>query len=171
MGVDAASLARKYARAYISYTASYVCKVEDIVKLSALVEFLSTYRDRFFYADKEKYCMVFRSFDLEIDLTLLLDLLIQHKRLFLVRNVLQTLLVLYKKQVGIELCTMKISHEISEVERKQICSNLEQEVGKKIVYSYLLDKKLIAGIRVEGDSFVWEDSIAKKLRIIEQSYQ
>lgn len=164
-------VARKYAQAFLQYGNLYDRDLLFVLRLDGLVQFLTWYRDLFFHAEKESYMILVRIFGFdEKKFGLFLDLLIHDKRLWLFKDVIKSMSMLYRHHNNIEQCSLASSHQLDQQQRDDICRFLESALGKKIIYSYKVNKSLIAGIRARGNSFIWEHSIARKLRVIEQSY-
>lgn len=70
----------------------------------------------------------------------------------------------YYERHAIEPCTVYMSHEMETSEISPIVSWLEQQVHKTLEPEYRINSSLIAGVRVCGKTFVWEDSIARNIR-------
>ena len=100
------------------------------------------------------------------DLALLLS---RHKRLNLIAQVLAFTLKLYKEQHGIMDFRIESSASLDEAQLQTIQEFLAQKAAKSINYTQGVDKKLIAGIRLQSDTLLWEYSVRKKLRAIRLS--
>jgi F0F1-type ATP synthase delta subunit len=165
-------LARKYALAFMSYQQYYDQDIDFFLRLHGLIDFLGQYRDRFFYADKERYLKVVEIFGFDRHaFGLLLDLLVNGKRLVLIRSVLRAMCWLYQKHNALDLCAITSSHQVSDEQLDKLNLFLERASAKTVIYTHRVDRSLIAGIRARGTTFIWEDSVAKRLRLIEQSYE
>ena len=70
----------------------------------------------------------------------------------------------YHQRHNIEACTVYTSHDVDHDTLRSMMAWLEQQLGKTLKIEYQIDPDLIAGIRVRGQTFIWEDSIAKALR-------
>ena len=164
-------VAKRYAQAFIHYKSLTEQDLSFLLSLDNLVEFMSRYRSIFFHANTLTYKKLLELFNLATVFDSMIDLLVMHKRLFLFKDVLEFIVFLYKKNNLIESVSITSSHELRDDQKKVLHCFLEQQTGKKIIYSYAIKKSLIAGIRARGSTFVWESSIAKRLRRVEQSYQ
>ena len=96
----------------------------------------------------------------------LVDLLAHHKRLFLIGTILQSVCDIYEKQHAIVQVTISTSHPVVDQDLKVVQQFLANKTGLSIIYDYKIDKKLIAGIRLQSSTFVWEYSINKQLQSI-----
>jgi len=74
----------------------------------------------------------------------------------------------YQRQYGIESCVVSLSHEMAHNEIQHVILWLQEQLKKTLQPSYTIDPDLIAGIRVRGQTFVWEDSVARSLRRIKR---
>lgn len=165
-------LARKYALAFMNTYSYYDQPIDFLLRLRGIVDFLTQYRDRFFYGGKDRYLQLFKSFGFDVHaFGSLLELLCRSKRLALIKAVIKMVCSLYEKHNAIDFCMVTSSHPVSDFQLQQLNNFLEKASDKKILYSHHIDKSLIAGIRARGTTFMWEDSIAQRLRLIEQSYE
>lgn len=96
----------------------------------------------------------------------LIRLLIQEKRLILLPLVLEQIVDLYKEQEGILMCTVTSSHPLDATLRAAVQQFLARATGRVIMEQYVIDKSLIAGIRMRSDTVLWEYSIDKQLKAI-----
>lgn len=96
----------------------------------------------------------------------IIKLLAQHNRLELLPAVLAQIGEQYKLRHHIVDCTVSSSHELGEWERAIITKFLEKKTHHTVMPHYIIAKKLIAGIRIEGDSFFWEYSVRRYLEKI-----
>lgn len=93
----------------------------------------------------------------------LIFLLIEHKRVFLIKDVLVQLCQLYKEKKDILFFTISSAHQLLDDELGSIKQFLERKTGKSILYECAIDKNLIAGIRCQSETLVWEHSVRKQL--------
>jgi ATP synthase F1 delta subunit len=95
----------------------------------------------------------------------LLRLLARDSRLFLLEGVLLQIVGIYKKVHDIVTCEIRSAHPLDAAARTTVEEFLRRTIGKKIdIERYVIDPRLIAGIRVQGDTFLWEYSIDQRLR-------
>jgi F0F1-type ATP synthase delta subunit len=111
----------------------------------------------------------------------LMVLLLLSRRISLLPQVLCSLVVLYKRENGIQSFSIHSSHELSQQDLEQLRDFLTQQIADKqaayreinheknieVACSYKQDKNLIAGIRMQSETYLWEHSIAQQLRAIE----
>lgn len=104
-----------------------------------------------------RYCQIPESIDG------LIALLAAHKRMFLIVSILESICELYEHKHNIAQVTISTSHPVTDQELKVMQQFLANKTGLSIIYDYKIDKKLIAGIRLQSDTFLWEYSINKQL--------
>lgn len=100
----------------------------------------------------------------------LIKLLDAHNRLRLFAKVIHALWELYRKRYEIAACTIKSSHDLTVDEEKILQAFVQRITGCQVFYRSVRVRSLIAGIRIESDEFLWEQSIADKLRRVEQLF-
>jgi F0F1-type ATP synthase delta subunit len=98
----------------------------------------------------------------------LTDLLLKHQRLFLLPGIIKQLQVLYRERKHIEVFSIKTSHALTNEQRDLLKKILEHKTNSHILTHHRCDSRLIAGIRMQSDTLLWEYSIAKQLRTIER---
>lgn len=166
--VDIEGLARKYASALLNHYNWHTKESAWIERLRALAHFLREQRRHFVYAPRSLYFKVFQVFGFsEPDMKSLVILLEQQHRLLLLPDVLLSVIDLYKQEHGIEYCHISSAVPLTQAQEQKIKELLEQLSHKKLVCFYETDASLIAGIRARAETFVWEDSIEQRLRMLE----
>lgn len=93
----------------------------------------------------------------------LVALLADQKRLYLIGNVLIQTCALYAERKNILNFTIESSHDLSVDERLVIVEFLANITGASIIYDYKVDKNLIAGIRLQSNTHLWQYSIRTQL--------
>ncbi|MCX5922718.1 MAG: ATP synthase F1 subunit delta [Candidatus Dependentiae bacterium] len=93
----------------------------------------------------------------------LIDLLATHKRTYLIHATLKALCALYKQRNRIMDVAITSSNTLREQDLKALQEFLVNITGQSIIYTYKIDKNLIAGIRLQSDTVLWEYSIRKHL--------
>ena len=106
------------------------------------------------------------TFELHVGIRKLLDLLAFNYRLHLVPEIFARITKLYLQGLKIETVVVESTIELSNAEKNYIARFLSKQTGKQIRATYVLNKKLISGIRIQGDTFLWEYSIRKHLATI-----
>lgn len=169
-------LARRYAKAFTNVFFSQI-SVRDVENIFQAADYLALRRrTRFFLrlpvidvsVKKQVLDLVCKRFSLPLVVEQTIDLLLQHKRSYLLHDVLFYIAELYCARQNILAFTIKSSHHLSQESVEVIQNFLARKTGCTITYTNKIDKKLIAGIRLESSAFLWEYSIAKHLRRIQQ---
>lgn len=96
-------------------------------------------------------------------------LLIKHHRIVILPDVLHHLGDLYKEQSNSMFFYVISSHDLDQHQIRACEEYVAGATGKKIVSEYFVDKELIAGIRLQSDTFLWEHSVRKQLQAVQQS--
>lgn len=120
--------------------------------------------------DREQFRVLCEAFSLPPSLLKLIDLLYAQKRLALLPAVLKFISVLYKEQQGFEECTISSSKPLDSMRLGVIKGFLEMLTGKKIISTHKVDPSLIAGIRAQSDTMLWEYSIRKQLNELQHQF-
>ena len=111
---------------------------------------------------------VFEHFSLPESLKKIVPLLIRHKHLTLFAQVLQDICCLYLLQNNILEVTVHTAAPLSDVELEKFENFFTKLSGKRIMSRVQIDPSLIAGVRMQSDLFLWEYSIAARLRTLRQ---
>lgn len=165
-------LARKYAHAFLSVFGNK-CTFEMSKDLDLLSKDIEMHREIILLAQlscvpdarKNDMIMLFASRrNLDEFLKPLIMLVVKQGRVALFGEIVAAIRVLYEEQQGIVHCSIQSAHVLSEQMLTSIENDLARHLGKKIEYTASIDASLIAGIRIVSDSFLWERSIAQKLK-------
>lgn len=101
----------------------------------------------------------------------LIELLVSHKRAFLILKVFEQLCLQYKIRHNIMEFSIKSSHSLEKEDLDVLAQFLVNLTTKDIIYNYVIEKKLIAGIRLQSDVLLWECSVNKQLNHIKLSHR
>ena len=93
----------------------------------------------------------------------LVTVLVEHKRIALTSDVLVRIVSLYKRRKKIASFTITSAHPLLDDELQSMQDFLAQKTGETILYDYAMDKNLIAGIRCQSETLLWEHSVRKQL--------
>lgn len=107
---------------------------------------------------------VFQHFKLPDSLKKLVDIMIGHKRLPLFALVLQDIYCLFLKNNNILEVAIHSAVDLDNIEQKKLEDFFMKQSGKKIISNVIVDDALIAGVRMQSDLFLWEYSIAARIR-------
>jgi len=99
----------------------------------------------------------------------LMKLLVEHKRAFLLEEVFKQLCSIFKEQLGTMQFTVKSAGELTDEQKKEVVAFLAKETGKNIFCIYKQDPSLIAGIHLQNEHFLWENSIRGRLSRVQGS--
>jgi len=167
-------LAYKYASAYVATLGTTLTRPE-YERLRAFGVFIKKYERSLVIlsvpviTDYEKRMALERLselYELPPAINALWALLITHKRVLLVPSCIEEVCLLFEQREGIQRFTVSSSHELDVKSLALIKTYLERETGKNVIEEVVLDKRLIAGIRLQSDDYVWEYSVRKQLRTL-----
>ena len=99
----------------------------------------------------------------------LMILLIKGNRVFLFKEILRSLCLIFQEKTNTILFKITSSYSLREDDLKLLGSFLCHKTGKKIISQYKVDKNLIAGIRMQSSTLLWEYSVRKQLHKAKQS--
>lgn len=109
-------------------------------------------------------------FKIPTSLMSLVALLIEHNRLSLLPDVLTQLVSCYKEQQGILTYQIMSPQALDASAKETIIDFLQKQSGKKIMYEEKIDQSLIAGIRLQSDTTLWEYSVKKQLSQLQHHF-
>lgn len=168
-------VAKKYAQAFCNVFATTLSD-DDFLTLCKAAQFFEDNKELLFFlgwhsigqAEKIKALHnVFEHFGLSgKPYHALIALLAADKRTYLIQDVLSSICKLYQRHKNIGIFTITSSHELSSEALKTLEEYLAKHTGQVIMYSYSIDKNLIAGIRMQSDTALYEYSIRKQLEQI-----
>lgn len=99
----------------------------------------------------------------------LIDLVLKHQRLFLLPGIFEQIVRIYEQRKKILPFTFFSSNNLDNNQIEAIKKFLTQKTNFHIIYKTKLNKKLIAGMRLQSDVFLWEYSVAKQLRALRKT--
>ncbi|MGE0207154.1 MAG: FoF1 ATP synthase subunit delta [Candidatus Babeliales bacterium] len=165
------NLAARYAQAFLN-TVGKDLALQDYQAALHLYEYLKEHANLILYfrlphmyeVKKEALHTLLQSFSLPTVFEKITDLLLEHQRTFLIKDFLGAFLALYRKKHGIVFFTLKSSHELSAEHKAELLRFIERKTGKTVLCKTVIDKNLIAGIRLLSSTLLWEYSVNKTLR-------
>lgn len=96
-------------------------------------------------------------------------LLIKSQRVSLLSAILNHIVILKEEELRITHFNVTSSSELSGKQREQIVDFLDRRVHGSIDCTYRVDTSLVAGIRLQSTSLLWEKSVKKRLRALQES--
>lgn len=169
-------IAKKYAKAYMAEFGSQL-QLSDINAMKSVIRFFKRHHNFMSLvnllveserAENVVLDELFDQFLLPTNLKKLIDLLIVHKRLTLFSEVLSDVCCLFFQYNNILEVTIATAIPLENNEREKFENIFKKLSGKTIVSSVVHDPSLIAGVRIQSDLFLWEYSIAARLRKLHQ---
>ena len=169
--MDMTVVSHRYACAFIQRYGWYNHDIAWMEQLCRIADFLQNNRHYFFYKPQEGYRSLFGAVHLpDRERDAIVALLERHNRLMLLPDILYEVVALYKTWHNIECCVVQSACVLTAEQKMSLKNILENKIGTTLRCAYELDSSLIAGIRVLGENFVYEDSVAHTLQMLEQAY-
>lgn len=168
-----AAIAKKYAKAFMQVAGSRFT-LEDYHALGKFEEFLHknphimlVFRVPLFEdAKKAKFLrLLLERFALAGHMQALCNMLLVHDRIMLMTRVFYMIRKLYQEEHNMMFFTITTSHQLEGKKLEKIQNFLAHKTGRTILYTYMVDNKLISGVRAQSDTLLWECSIRRRLRI------
>lgn len=175
MIISQETVAKKYAKAYLNVHEDHVTQ-DDLHNICNAASFLRSHSNFMLLLcavgdDKgetaamlEKFCKHFGFAD---SLYKLVDVLNKHKHLIYLLEVLQDICVLYKCRKKILELTVTTTTELSQQAVETIESFVASQTNEHVVTTVQIDKDLIAGIRLQSNFYLWDYSIASRLKVLQ----
>ena len=166
------NIAYKYAQAFMNVFPK-ACTFADMARLAIAHNFLQAHKQTLLFLQlpqfdhERKRSMVadlIGRFSLPEQLSAIILLLITHNRSFYIPEVLSSIIELYKKQTNSIEFSLKTSHALSEKQIESVKQFLAQLLNKNIIGTALVDKSLIAGMRLQSNDYIWEYSVRKHIK-------
>lgn len=96
-------------------------------------------------------------------------LLIKRQRISLLSDIFNYIVVFKEQELRITHFDVSSSSELSDAQQEQIVAVLDNRVQGSINCTYRVDTSLVAGIRLQSASLLWEKSVKKRLRALQES--
>ena len=170
-------LARRYARAFLNVFSSSLSP-QDLESFKEMARFLTKHSHACFLMELsllpeqtkiKAVTDLCKQFKLPAFCQKLWMLLIKHQRTSLLPEILYLIVDLHQHDAHIMTFTVSSSVDLSDQQKQKIEKFLHTHVKGSVSCSYVLDKKLIAGIRLQSDSLLWENSVQGSLRMLHES--
>lgn len=167
-------LSRKYAQAVLNVFGQSISR-DDIAHVEQIISFLKQHKKALFFLRLSRIDVqikeraldrLFEDLSNKKPFIALVHLLVQENRAHLVYSTLSELVTLYYDMHKVMAFEISTSHSISAESLSRVQQFLARETGNDIIYTYTHDASLIAGIRAQSKTILWEHSIRKQLREI-----
>ena len=96
-------------------------------------------------------------------------LLFAHNRIFLLESVLHDICCIYKHEHNEIDVMLSTAHEILPEQVAALTEFFTSNSKGNVTMHVVRDPSLIAGVRMQSETWLWEDSVAKKLRALKQN--
>lgn len=166
------SVANKYAQAFLDVYGTTIDR-DEIQHIEEAAHFLRRQRRALFLFQvsalsrsikQEKLRELCERFHLTDATARLAQKLLKDKRASFLASVFESISELFKRQRGIVTVHITSACVLADAQKIFLEKFIMQHRKGEMHFVYAIDASLIAGIRVQGDMFLWEFSIAKQLR-------
>lgn len=170
-------LSKRYAQAYFN-AYSPTIQSSSLQALQSASHFLSHSKEILFLIgygmlesqEVERCVQLFiQRFALPQTIEKICMLLLAHNRIFLLGSVLHDICCIHKEKNNEIDVTVSTAHEVSSEQIEFLKKFFTYYSKATVTMSVVHDASLIAGIRMQSDMWLWEDSVAKKLRVLQQN--
>lgn len=168
MDVSHEFLSIRYARALLN---KVDCPYDEglAMRLHAMALFLTHYRIQLVGVSVQFYTQLFSVYQVQqCRFDLIFALLQKNRRDDLISDVLRSFVKCYEQKHHIFFSKVFSSHVLTAEQKHELDDFVVEASGQRFFFETKIDKSLIAGIRIEGDLLMWENSISQKLQAIEQ---
>jgi F0F1-type ATP synthase delta subunit len=169
--------AKQYAKAYLNEFGQNLTW-QDIGHMKSAIHFFRRHHNflslinELMYDEKSSKVVLkefFHHFSLPESLHALIKVLINHVKLMLFCQVLQDICCLYAIRNDILEVTVFSATPMQPAELEPFKDFFEKLAQKKIITTLVHDPSLIAGIRMQSDLFLWQYSIAARIKKLRQN--
>ncbi len=174
IGREERILAVRYAQAFLNVQEKYLSQAEcqalhNVVHYYHDMPFLLFYLQMPLFTEENKKAAltaVRNFYELPQVLEKLDSLLLEHARIFLLPLVYGELIRQSQMRAGYTPCAVITATTLSEHE-KYMCMQLVVQISeKKPLITWQVDPSLIAGIKIQTENWLWEDSLDARLRAL-----
>ena len=171
MKFDKFALSKKYARAFLSvfYPQKATAPLEKYAKL---LHFFKTHTGVIgliagcpcpqpCYNQLEEFLI--KKFELTTAEQRLIHRLLLDRKIILLPAIFEHIITAEHERSNEILCTIELSHEVSEELKQQAIRAFECMTGKKIIPTVRTEPKLICGLRMYSQTLMYEKSLKKSL--------
>jgi len=171
------TLSRRYAQAFLRVF-SHKIKVSDLDCLKQAALFLKKRPHGMFLMElsllseelKQKLVDdLCQKFTLPDGCKKLCFLLIKSRRVSLLSDIFNHIIIFKEQELHIAHFKVTSSTGLSHEQKEQVVRFLDNSIHGSINCTYQVDTSLIAGIRLQSTSFLWEKSVKKRLRDLQES--
>ncbi len=171
---------KKYARAFLQSYKSQLQPV-DLEPLSDFVYFLKHHQTLAFFAhrastqDEKKVALYMKIFayrspqarpDLIKAVQKLIAILADHGRLPLASGIIDLIVLRFFGVIGYQHATISTAIPVTETQQKDILESFKVLTGKKIDAKFEVDPELIAGMRIISQDYLWDSTLAQKIKAL-----
>ena len=170
-------LSKKYAQAYYHVYSSSL-QPSSIHALEKASNFLSHSKEILFLlgygslnSQEVRRCiqLFIQRFALPETIEKIFILLFEHTRIFLLESVLHDICCIYKKEHNEIDVALTSAHNLTAEQIADFKDFFTLYSKSNVTLHVVHDPSLIAGVRMQSEMWLWENSVAKKIRALKQN--
>ena len=177
MNINKSVLAKKYAQAFLN-TYPHAITSKEYESLIKAVHHLD--KQKAFFLILSVPSLTFdqrlaalhqqlKQFHLPAEIDLLLRLLLTQHRIALLPDILKQIIIVYEQWHKIMEFKISCSRSLTNKQGTALQRFITQKTGYHVKSKTIIDPTLIAGLRLQSNTLMWEYSIGKQLRTIKES--
>lgn len=172
-----AVLAKKYATAFVNLAGKELDE-REIGRLEKLRQFFRDGRELLFFFNlpliepsitQKVLDLLCADFSTKVLFKKLMTLVCEKHRALLIPDILQCIVNLYRNRHNRMAFAITSAQKLSDEEKRTVEEFLKTETQKIVDANYDLDPSLIAGLRAQSDTLLWEHSVKRQLRMLKRS--
>lgn len=168
------AVVRKYAHAYLNVN-NALLTLGDIQNIERFGQFLQGQRRFLFFLrvptlgdayKKEGLDRIYAQYPVPESFYTLIQMLLDTRRMELICDICVMIGILYKEKNAIHEFQVISSYSLSSDQKKDVEQFLTNTISGTILCTYTVSHELIAGIRIQSNTMIWEHSINQQLRAV-----
>ncbi|MBY0110301.1 MAG: F0F1 ATP synthase subunit delta [Candidatus Babeliaceae bacterium] len=171
---------KKYTRAFLQSYKSQLQPV-DLEPLSHFAYFLKHHQTLAFFAHnaisqhEKKVALYIKAFSHRAPqarpefieaIQQLITILADHGRLSLLSGIIDLIVLRFFGVIGYQHATITTAIATTEAQQKDIVESFKILTGKKIDAKFEVDPELIAGMRIISQDYLWDSTLAQKIKAL-----
>lgn len=98
-----------------------------------------------------------------------LQVLVSDKTIGLLSFIIKQIREEYKQRNNLIDVTVTSSHELQPEQKNDLEAAVKEKMNGTLSFTYVIDERLISGIKIRTHTYYWEESLAQRIRAIEHT--
>jgi F0F1-type ATP synthase delta subunit len=175
---------KRYTRAFLQIYKEQLQPV-DLEALSAFAYFLKHHHTLAFFAHhsiiepEKQVALYIKAFSCKAPrarpeliraVEQLITILISHDRLVLLPAIIALIVLRFFKVIGYQHASITTAIAVTDAQKKDIIESFRALTDKKIDAEFEIDPQLIAGVKIVSQDYLWESTLAQKIKALGKNY-